>query len=68
VIADMVTPELRVTGSLGRAFLAASAAQALPVRIRIERKGPGGAKGPVKPEEGISGGTSGRLELGWRIP
>jgi hypothetical protein len=68
VIADVVTPELRVTGSLGRAFLAASAAQALPVRIRIERSGTTSGKKTAKAEEGISGGTWGRLELGWRIP
>lgn len=68
VIADVVTPELRVTCSLGGAFLIASAAQALPVRIRIERNGTGGAKGSVKRDDGFTGGTSAGLELGWRIP
>ncbi len=68
VDADVLTPELRVTGSWGGMFLKASAAQALPVRVSIARTGGSGGGGSGTSDNEYSGGTRGRVEIGWRLP
>jgi hypothetical protein len=68
VTADVVTPELRVSRSAGRFLLSIEAAQALPVRVRLDREGKGSGKPGSGGGDAYSGGTRGKITVGWRLP
>ena len=68
VTADVVTPELRMSRSAGRFVLSVEAAQALPVRVRMEKDGTDPEQPESRDRDAYSGGTRGRISIGWRLP
>ncbi|MDB5103874.1 MAG: hypothetical protein JWP91_1563 [Fibrobacteres bacterium] len=68
VTADVLTPEARVSRSWGPVYISAEAAQALPVRVEIRREGKAAGTSAGKGGDAYSGGTEGRVEIGWRLP
>lgn len=68
VTADVVTPELRLSRSAGRFVLSVEAAQAMPVRVRIGGDGTDPDNTGSGDRGAYSGGTRGRISIGWRVP
>jgi hypothetical protein len=68
VTADVVTPELRVSRSAGRFVLSIEGAQALPVRVRMDRNGMESGNPGTGDGESYSGGTRGKVSIGLRLP
>lgn len=68
VTADVITPELRMSRAEGRFILSLEAAQALPVRVRIGGDGKESGNRESRDGGGYSGGTRGKISVGWRLP
>jgi hypothetical protein len=65
--ARIMTPETRISRNFGRAFVAITAAQAIPLSAETKRKENG--DDPRSPVTGSSwtGGTEAKLEVGWGV-
>jgi hypothetical protein len=68
VTADVVTPELRLSRTEGRFVLSIEAAQALPIRVRLDREGAGSGNRGSGDGDSYSGGTRGKIAIGWQTP